>query len=280
MKIKKVLNNNVVIAQNTNDEETILMGLGLGYGKKAGEVVEDKKIEKIFALKVTSEQQNFSELLSEIPSGIVELSILTLAKAKTKFDKTISDTVLVAFADHLNAAIIREKDNITIKNFLLWDIKRFFPEEFALCLETLQKVKEKLNISLPEDEAGFLAMHIVNGTLGSGHEYAMELTKLMEEILTTLKYTLQVNFNEQDIYFQRFITHLKFFTERILSNTKSDESTDEDLFLLIMGKYPRAYIGTKKVSEFLKQTRSYEVSQNEQIYMTVHLARILEKIQD
>ncbi|MEE8882693.1 MAG: CAT RNA binding domain-containing protein, partial [Lactococcus cremoris] len=46
MKIKKVLNNNVVIAQNTNDEETILMGLGLGYGKKAGEVVEDKKIEK------------------------------------------------------------------------------------------------------------------------------------------------------------------------------------------------------------------------------------------
>lgn len=63
VKIKKVLNNNVVIAQNTNDEETILMGLGLGYGKKAGEVVEDKKIEKIFALKVTSEQQNFSELL-------------------------------------------------------------------------------------------------------------------------------------------------------------------------------------------------------------------------
>ncbi len=54
-------------------------------------------------------------------------------------------------------------------------------------------------------------MHIVNGTLGSGHEYATELTKLMEEILTTLKYTLQVNFNEQDIYFQRFITHLKFF---------------------------------------------------------------------
>ena len=62
MKIKKVLNNNVVIAQNAN-EETILMGLGLGFGKKAGEVVEDKKIEKIFALKVTSEQQNFSELL-------------------------------------------------------------------------------------------------------------------------------------------------------------------------------------------------------------------------
>lgn len=45
VKIKKVLNNNVVIAQN-NNEETILMGLGLGFGKKAGEVVEDKKLKK------------------------------------------------------------------------------------------------------------------------------------------------------------------------------------------------------------------------------------------
>ena len=144
VKIKKVLNNNVVIAQNDN-EETILMGLGLGYGKKAGEVVEDKKIEKIFALKVTSEQQNFSELLSEIPSGIVELSILTLAKAKTKFDKTISDTVLVAFADHLNAAIIREKDNITIKNFLLWDIKRFFfQKNLHFVLKLYKKSKKSL----------------------------------------------------------------------------------------------------------------------------------------
>ena len=179
VKIKKVLNNNVVIAQNDN-EETILMGLGLGFGKKAGEVVEDKKIEKIFALKVTSEQQNFSELLSEIPSGIVELSILTLAKAKTKFDKTISDTVLVAFADHLNAAIIREKDNITIKNFLLWDIKRFFPEEFALCLETLQKVQEKLNISLPEDEAGFTMKELLDRIDTNGFPSKFILTKPLD----------------------------------------------------------------------------------------------------
>ena len=121
---QKVLNNNVVIAQNDN-EETILMGLGLGFGKKAGEVVEDKKIEKIFALKVTSEQQNFFRITFGNSKWNRRTSILTLAKAKTKFDKTISDTVLVAFADHLNAAIIREKDNITIKNFFCGILRDF-----------------------------------------------------------------------------------------------------------------------------------------------------------
>jgi beta-glucoside operon transcriptional antiterminator len=279
VEIRKILNNNVVIAINSRNEEIILMGLGIGFSKKTGQAVEVDKIEKVFGLKATSDIQSFSEILNEIPSKIIELSMLTLAEVKTKFDKEISDTTLVAFADHLHAALLRTEENISVKNFLLWDIKRFFPEEFKICLKALKKVKEQYNVELPEDEAGFLTMHIVNGTLGAGHEYAMQLTKLMEEILTTLKYTLKITFDEQDIYFQRFITHLKFFTERILSGSVRVEENDKELFALIMRKYPNAFLGTRKVSEFLKKTRDYEVSESEQIYMTVHLARILEKVQ-
>ncbi|MFK4966386.1 BglG family transcription antiterminator LicT [Lactococcus garvieae] len=279
MEIRKILNNNVVIAINRRNEEIILMGLGIGFKKKIGQAVEVDKIEKIFGLKASSDIQSFSEILNEIPSTIIELSMVTLSEVKVKFDKEVSDTTLVAFADHLHAALLRTEENISVKNFLLWDIKRFFPEEFKICLKALEKVKEQFGVELPEDEAGFLTMHIVNGTLGTGHEYAMQLTKLMEEILTTLKYTLKITFDEQDIYFQRFITHLKFFTERILAGSTRVEETDKELFALIMRKYPNAYLGTRKVSEFLKQTRDYEVSESEQIYMTVHLARILEKIQ-
>lgn len=279
MEIRKILNNNVVIAINSRNEEIILMGLGIGFKKRIGQAVEVDKIEKIFGLKASSDIQSFSEILNEIPSAIIELSMVTLSEVKVKFDKEVSDTTLVAFADHLHAALLRTEENISVKNFLLWDIKRFFPEEFKICLKALEKVKEQFGVELPEDEAGFLTMHIVNGTLGTGHEYAMQLTKLMEEILTTLKYTLKITFDEQDIYFQRFITHLKFFTERILAGSTRVEETDKELFALIMRKYPNAYLGTCKVSEFLNQTRNYEVSESEQIYMTVHLARILEKIQ-
>lgn len=279
MEIRKILNNNVVIAINSRNEEIILMGLGIGFKKRIGQAVEVDKIEKIFGLKASSDIQSFSEILNEIPSAIIELSMVTLSEVKVKFDKEVSDTTLVAFADHLHAALLRTEENISVKNFLLWDIKRFFPEEFKICLKALEKVKEQFGVELPEDEAGFLTMHIVNGTLGTGHEYAMQLTKLMEEILTTLKYTLKITFDEQDIYFQRFITHLKFFTERILAGSTRVEETDKELFALIVRKYPNAYLGTRKVSEFLNQTRNYEVSESEQIYMTVHLARILEKIQ-
>ncbi|WP_270745242.1 BglG family transcription antiterminator LicT [Lactococcus petauri] len=278
MEIRRILNNNVVTVINDRNEEMILMGLGIGFQKKVGQPVEDNKIEKIFGLKVSSDIHSFSEILNEIPGNIIELSMFTLSEVKSKVDKEVFDATLVAFADHLHAALLRTEENILVKNFLLWDIKRFFPEEFKICLKALEKVKEQFGVELPEDEAGFLTMHIVNGTLGTGHEYAVQLTKLMEEILTTLKYTLKITFDEQDIYFQRFITHLKFFTERILSGNAGNEETDKELSALVMRKYPKAYLGTRKVCEFLKQTRDYEVSESEQIYMTVHLARILEKI--
>lgn len=37
MKIEKVLNNNVVVALDENGAETVLMGRGLGFGRRAGD---------------------------------------------------------------------------------------------------------------------------------------------------------------------------------------------------------------------------------------------------
>ena len=74
-----------------------------------------------------------------------------------------------------------------------------------------------MSVDLNDDEAGFLALHITNAEIdNNNNEDAISLTMLMEEILTVVKYTLKVDFSENDIYFQRFITHLKFFSEQVL----------------------------------------------------------------
>lgn len=47
MKIEKVLNNNVVQALD-NNVEYIVMGKGLGFQKRVGDLVDKEKIEKTF----------------------------------------------------------------------------------------------------------------------------------------------------------------------------------------------------------------------------------------
>ena len=60
MQIEKILNNNVVQALD-NNVEYIVMGKGLGFQKKVGDLVDKEKIEKTFILENTEIIQQYSE---------------------------------------------------------------------------------------------------------------------------------------------------------------------------------------------------------------------------
>ena len=43
MKIKKVINNNLVKTQNEKKQELLVMGCGLGFQKHAGDMIDESK---------------------------------------------------------------------------------------------------------------------------------------------------------------------------------------------------------------------------------------------
>lgn len=184
------------------------MGRGLAYGKKIGDLLLAENIEKVYELSGDG-QSRVTDLLSGIPDEVLEIADAIATFAKETITGKVNDSLFLTLADHINGVVIRLKDNIVVKNFLLWDIKRFFPEEYAIGQKAIEQISRKYDIKLDEDEAGFIAMHIVNSELGSRNSSAAsQLTKLIEEIVTIVKYSLQVSLNEEDIYYQRFMTHL------------------------------------------------------------------------
>ena len=68
MKIEKVLNNNVIQALD-NNVEYIVMGKGLGFQKKVGDLVDKEKIEKTFVLENTEEVEEWSRVYVNLPDG-------------------------------------------------------------------------------------------------------------------------------------------------------------------------------------------------------------------
>ena len=95
--------------------------------------------------------------------------------------------------------------------------------------------------------------------------------------MTIVKYSLKIPLDEEDIYVQRFITNLKFFCERVLTDRGYQEQGDNEMFEMLKCKYPIAYATTVKIAHHLKQTRNYQVSEDEQLYLTIHLSRIRKK---
>lgn len=217
MKIAKVINNNVISVVNEQGKELVVMGRGLAFQKKSGDDVDEARIEKVFTLDNKDVSEKFKTLLYDIPIECMEVSEEIISYAKLQLGKKLNDSIYVSLTDHINFAIQRNQKGLDIKNALLWETKRLYKDEFAIGKEALVMVKNKTGVSLPEDEAGFIALHIVNAELNEEMPNIINITKVMQEILSIVKYHFKIEFSEESLHYYRFVTHLKFFAQRFLT---------------------------------------------------------------
>ncbi|OCN05217.1 transcription antiterminator LicT [Erysipelotrichaceae bacterium MTC7] len=279
MKIEKILNNNVVVILEKNQEEKIVMGRGLAFGKKVGEEIDDTKIDKEFALTSDVANSRFQELIVDIPLEYLDLAEDIIRYAKTKLGKKLDENIHVSLVDHIYTAVVRQKEGIKVKNALLWETKRFYPEEYAIGLEALKMIDERFDVQLLKDEAAFIALHIVNAEMNEQDiEDVYEITQVMQEISNIVKYYFNVDFDEDSVYFYRFITHLKFFAQRLVHHsTFSGSQEDDELLDVIRLKYKNAYECVRNIAKFIVEKYDYVLSSEEQLYLTIHIERVIYK---
>lgn len=278
MLIQKILNNNVVITKDEKNHELIVMGKGLAFKKKVGDFISKKNVDKIYQLANQDTFLQFQELLADLPIEYLEISDVIIEYAKEQTGKKLNDRIYISLTDHIHTAIERVKKGIEIKNVLLWDIKRFFPDEFQIGLAAVDKVKMQYEVELSEDEAGFIALHIANAQRDidePGNMYKM--TKVMQEITNIVKYFFKIAFDENSVYFYRFVTHLKFFSYRLIAKKQYIDETDEELLDVIQVKYRNAYNCVTRIGQFLYENYDYKISNNEKLYLTIHIARLVTK---
>lgn len=276
MVIEKILNNNVVITTDENDKEIVVMGRGIAFKKRVGDSIPKDTIDKVFKLSDPNMSNRFKELIADIPLSYMELSDKIILHAKEKLGKKLNESVYISLTDHMYTAIERAREGVKVKNALLWDIKRFYKDEFKIGLEALEYIEKKFDIRLPEDEAGFIALHIVNAQMDQDIKIIYEITQIMQEITNVVKYHYGITFDEESVYYYRFITHLKYFAERLLSEKSYDDSND-DLLDVVRVKYKNAYDCIEKIEEFIKKKYNYELTDEEKLYLTIHVERVVSK---
>lgn len=279
MKIEKILNNNAVVIKE-NDNEKIVMGCGIAYKKRVGDEVPEDKIDKIFLLSNKEINNKFQELVSDIPMEYVELGEKIITFARTQLGKKLNDTIYISLVDHIYTAITRFLEGIEVKNALLWEIKRFYKDEYPIGLTALDLIEEIFSVRLPEDEAGFIALHIVNAEM-DGNEKEVKrvykITKIMQEILNIVKYNFKISFDEDSVYYYRFISHLKFFADRVFSERTYKDENNDDLFGIIQNKYKNSFQCVEKIAKFIEDKYQYIISDEEKLYLTIHIERIVYK---
>ena len=67
MRIKKVINNNILCVVDDTGGEMIVTGKGLGFKRKIGERVDPALFEKTYHMEGKAEQRKLRELCAQIP---------------------------------------------------------------------------------------------------------------------------------------------------------------------------------------------------------------------
>jgi len=273
MKIAKILNNNVVIVIAEDGREQVVMGRGLAFQKRVNDSVDAGQVEKVFALQCNALTGRLSELLSDIPLEVITTTELIIHAAKDQLGQKLHESVFVALCDHCHFALERHSQGISVPNVLKWEIKTLYPREYALGMSALDMIDKRLKVRLPEDEAGFIALHLVNAQLGGDITEVSHVTAFMQEVLHIVKYRLKLDYVPDSLSYNRFVNHLKFFAQRMLGK-KGVVSEDETLHDVVREKYPAAYQCAIIVDKHIQQKYRYALSSEERMFLTIHIERI------
>ena len=262
MKIVKILNNNAVICADENGAENIAMGRGIAFGQKTGAVIDEAKIEKLFVLKTEEKLNLFQQFIKDIPPDDILLSEKIISHAQKNTSKQFDDSIYITLTDHLSSALERARSGISVTNPLSSAIKSFYPKEFQFGLDAVKIVKDETGVELSVDEAAFFTMHFVTAELGESTPEFNTVLTFVQDIGDIVKENLVNAVDETGTSWQRFLTHLSFFAQRIMTGKKQSDK-EALLFDSVSSAYPKAYDCVEKIASYVQEKYDYEVGTDE-----------------
>ena len=273
MKIDKIINNNIVIAIEADGKEVVIMGRGLGFGMKPGKEIPEGKIEKVFRLDSQNSTDKFKELLANLPLEHIQASTEIINYAKSVLNRRLNQSIYITLTDHINFAIERFKERMVFTNPLLNEIKTFYKEEYLVGEYAVALIERRIGIKLPVDEAGFIALHIVNAEYNTVMRDTIDITNLIQNVVKIVKEYFSMDLDETSLNYQRFVTHLRFLAQRIIGGEMLN-SENPEFNQLISQMYPEEYACSLKLKDYIQVTYHHDVTEEETAYLAVHIKRI------
>ncbi|MCH4169065.1 MAG: PRD domain-containing protein [Streptococcaceae bacterium] len=273
MKPITVYNNNAVLVDD-DGVECVVIGNGVGFGISSKKRIDEQKIDKKFVLDAEFTQNKFGNLMNEMDERHVILTAKIIKIAEKELNRSFHASIYLFLGDHISYAIERHAEGALLKNDMLWEIKKYYPREFSAAKHSLQFIERYEKIHLPEDEAGFIALHYVNATQGKAISNETILTtKMISEILQIVEYDYGFRLDENSINYDRFLTHIRYFVSRIFAE-KKQLSDDSSLLKQVKILYKKAYDCGLKIKKHIDSTYQIKITDSELVYFVIHINRV------
>lgn len=268
-RVVKPLNNNGLLALTSEGREVILLGKGIGFGRKNGERVERFPGAKVYTL-VPDGKRSALQAFNGINPQAVELAARILEEAKTVFPD-IADDILLPMADHIAMALERKRRGIRLPNPLQHDIMAMFPDEYRVAERGLAAICEESGAELPPEEAGYLSLHIHAGVSEQNAGDSLTNIRLASDCIAMLERELGISFRRTELKYTRLISHVCYMILRIRAHEDVPIQMDD----YVQNMYPDACALARRICRFLEERLQLPVAPAEITLLAIHIQRVL-----
>lgn len=270
MKAVKIFSNNAVSAI-VNHKEAVLIGAGIGFHKHQGDEIDPKKIEKTYYIQ-DNLQTRFLQLLDEARPEALEISEDILKYALKKGLK-LKNQLILSLTDHISFAMERYEKGILLPYLMLSETKLLYPKEFEVGVWSIEEIKRRYQIALPEYEAGYIALQLASSSLDRDATY--NTLKMVKGTIDIIQQTFNLTLDSEDIDTLRLTTHLKFLAQRIFTHAQWDDSEMDDAYNMFASLHDKNDECINRICEYISSTFNYTLNTQEKVYLLVHLNKIL-----
>lgn len=275
-RIIQALNNNVALVKNEQGQQAVVMGLGIVFHKRKGDLITPDKVEKVFSLKTEESKENFLTLLKNIPLDILTVTYNMIDELVKKHQFPVQEYLYVTLTDHVYS-VYQKLLKGTYQESHLPDISKEYVTEFEMAREAVEILSQKLSVTFPDDEVGRMALHFINAkgdyeVSENKQEHARKrVLELVEEELSSSGIKRSV---DNGNLYDRLMIHLTYLINRLQTN-QQDETSLINMEEFVKSDYPQAYQIGQAIYDVIEKELDIDLSRSERVYLVIHIQRLL-----
>ena len=273
MRIDKIINNNIVSVRDHQGIEMVAMGKGIGFGRRPGDEVDDKVVEKIFILNNMDNKEHFKELLASLPLEHIRLSADIITYAKESLGLVLSQNVYLTLTDHIGFILNKYHEGMVFNNALYDEVKLFYPLEYSVGRYALELIEDRTGCSLEEDEAASIALHLINGEAGSAMGTTFTMVKMVREMMEWIEKEISIP-SGRTYPKERLIADLKQLCNRMVVEEPMRGRKDEALYEFVREHYQEEYQIIDGIREYIEREYQCQMTEEEKIHLVLNIKRM------
>ena len=272
-----MLNNNVVLARDEIGREAILTGRGLGFQRKRGQDVDTSLISRRYI--PADNARSVAEVIAGIPLERLALAERVFRKAARELGADVPSSTIIAVVDHVNQAMERVRQGLTIDYPLRAEVAHLHPEELRLAETMVAELNAAQEIQLPGGEAVALALHLFTAAIGApSSQAAGEQSRLIGQVMELLEKTYGEAFDPDPVNAARFAVHLRYFLVRARTAVQIEDGTASLVAQALRSSAPDSYRVALRIRDLMEIRLGVAVTEDETAYLALHIARLISSL--